>query len=314
MPTVVLLGPQRFTPTLGEAVRAAGRRGTARLGDGRVAGARGRGSTSSTSTCAERTVNLMLYARGEDVFERDPELFRRPPRAAGAAARAAGALPARGSAYAKAAVRELVRATATPSCSSRSASQRSRRCASSTTTTCARVRQVDDEPSRRRWRPARRARRSRATSPRSAHALGRLEALAIAGGHVAILLNRLRLFGLDRSCRRAAGLRLVGGGDGGRGARRAVPRLAAAGAGNAEVLEAGARPGRGRGAAAPRAPAADARRPAARRAARAPLRAGALRGARRRRRALRRATPARRPGAGSSPPDDGGAPRAMEAA
>ena len=75
MSTVVLLGPQRFTPTLGAAV--------ARVGvEGRLASVtagwqeREDEDLELHEHLGERTVNLMLYARGEDVFERDPELFR----------------------------------------------------------------------------------------------------------------------------------------------------------------------------------------------------------------------------------------------
>src|SRR5512140_145621 len=75
MGVVVLLGPQRFTPTLGEAVAAAGVGG--RLASV-TAGWQEREAEDLElhEHLGERTVNLMLYERGEDVFARDPDLFR----------------------------------------------------------------------------------------------------------------------------------------------------------------------------------------------------------------------------------------------
>ena len=73
MPTVTLLGPQRFTPTLGEAVARAGISG--RLASV-TAGWQEREAEDLElhEHLGERTLNLMLYARSEDAFERDPEL------------------------------------------------------------------------------------------------------------------------------------------------------------------------------------------------------------------------------------------------
>src|SRR5512143_4297506 len=73
MPTVTLLGPQRFTPTLGEAVARAGISG--RLASV-TAGWQEREAEDLDlhEHLGERTANLMLYARAEDAFARDPEL------------------------------------------------------------------------------------------------------------------------------------------------------------------------------------------------------------------------------------------------
>ena len=73
MPTVTLLGPQRFSPTLGEAVARAGVAG--RL-DSVTAGWQERAAVDLElhEHLGERTLNLMLYARSEDVLERDAEL------------------------------------------------------------------------------------------------------------------------------------------------------------------------------------------------------------------------------------------------
>jgi hypothetical protein len=74
MATVVLLGPQRFTPTLGEAVAATGFAG--RLASVTAGWQEREGEDLELHEhLGERTVNLMLYARAEDAFERDPELF-----------------------------------------------------------------------------------------------------------------------------------------------------------------------------------------------------------------------------------------------
>jgi hypothetical protein len=75
MPSLTLLGPQRFTPTLGEAVARAGV--TGRLASV-TAGWQEREAEDLElhEHLGERTENLMLYARSEDVLARDPELER----------------------------------------------------------------------------------------------------------------------------------------------------------------------------------------------------------------------------------------------
>ena len=69
MPSLTLLGPQRFTPTLGEAVARAGV--TGRLASV-TAGWQEREAEDLElhEHLGERTENLMLYARSEDVLER----------------------------------------------------------------------------------------------------------------------------------------------------------------------------------------------------------------------------------------------------
>lgn len=70
---VVLLGPQRFDPTLGEAVAELGIEGSIAT---ITAGWQEREpeDTELHEHLGKRTVNLALYARAEDVFRRDPEL------------------------------------------------------------------------------------------------------------------------------------------------------------------------------------------------------------------------------------------------
>ena len=158
---------------------------------------------------------------------------------------------------------------------------RSRRCATldaSTSSACARC----TRSSTPRWRPARARRRSREQRERDrARSCATPTAIAIAGGHVAVLLNRLRAVRrLGELLDGAAGGRVVGGRDGAHRARRAVPRLPAAGPGQRRGARARPRAGAAASCRCPHAqPPAAARRPA--RASRA------SRGASRRRRAWR---------------------------
>ncbi|GAB4195267.1 MAG: hypothetical protein OHK0013_01280 [Sandaracinaceae bacterium] len=73
LPPVVLLGPQRFDPTLGEAVRELGIEGPIAT---ITAGWQEREHEDGElhEHLGKRTVNLKLYARADDVWKRDPEL------------------------------------------------------------------------------------------------------------------------------------------------------------------------------------------------------------------------------------------------
>ncbi|MCS6858197.1 MAG: hypothetical protein NZM37_10840, partial [Sandaracinaceae bacterium] len=76
---IVLLGPQRFDPTLGEAVRELGIRGPfATI----TAGWQEREAEDAElhEHLFRRTINLRLYARAEEVWREDPE-FREAHRA-----------------------------------------------------------------------------------------------------------------------------------------------------------------------------------------------------------------------------------------
>lgn len=192
--TVVLLGPQRFFPSLGEAVSHLGI-------DGRLASVtagwqeREAEDLELHEHLGERTVNLMLYSRAEDCFERDPDLFRahreRQQRLRELQELYRGRL-----AHAQAAVRELYarsgdgeliepeKAAATEAVRQLDAHH------------LGRVRAID-EAFEAAWRPRERpavARHLRVLE----RLLSRVEALLVAGGHVAVLVNRLRLFGFDR--------------------------------------------------------------------------------------------------------------------
>jgi hypothetical protein len=190
---VVLLGPQRFTPTLGEAVAAAGVRG--RLASV-TAGWQEREAEDLElhSHLGERTVNLMLYARGEDLFERDPELFR-AHRERQERLKELQEIYRLRLGHAQIVVRELAERRGDPGLIEPE-------------TEAARqvVRELDRRHVERvasihaefesRLRPAARPEVQRHGAAIDRH-LERSEAVLIAGGHVAILMNRLRLFGFD---------------------------------------------------------------------------------------------------------------------
>lgn len=193
MPIVALLGPQRFTPTLGEAVRSLGIEG--RLASV-TAGWQEREAEDLElhEHLGERTVNLQLYARGEDVAERDPEL------AAAHRERQAELRELQG-------LYRLRLAAAMEACAALERSSAPERLRErEIEAALEEIRRLDahhfervteiDEAFERSIRPGERpqvARHRRAV----ARLLDRTEAVAIAGGHVAILLNRLRTFGLD---------------------------------------------------------------------------------------------------------------------
>ena len=251
----------------------------------------------------------MLYARSEDVFARDPELFR-AHRERQERLRELQELYRLRLAHLKRAARELAARDGDPElleperAASIAGAARARRPPPgahprpSTTSS----RPLGARSSARRWR---------ATSPRS--------------GAPWIAPRRWRSpAATSRSCSTACGCSASTAWSRGRRSSPGRPaRWRSAervvlfhdsppqGQGNAEVLEAGLGCARRR-AAAPRATATDARRSAARRAARAPLRPGALRGAR----ATAAAHPpdGPRPGGAAArdaaPPDDGGPARA----
>jgi hypothetical protein len=235
MPPVVLLGPQRFTRTLAEAVRDAGV-------EGRIAVVsagwqeREREDDELRDHLQGRTVNLLLYARGEEAFAADPELFA-AHRDRQDLLRRLQELYRQRLAFAKDAARALFAREGDPALL-----EPERRHALEA------LRDLDDHHLRRvrqirrefdeRWQPL-----ARPAVARQVEAIGRVladcEAVGIAGGHVAVLLNRLRLFGLDRALRALPVFAWSGG------AMVAADRLVLfhdsppQGAGNAEVLEEG---------------------------------------------------------------------------
>lgn len=192
---VVLLGPQRLQPTLKDAVDSLGIRG-------RIASVtagweeREREDHELAAHLHNRTFNLGLYERTEDVYRADPELMA-AMRARHDKLRKIQELYRVRLLHLMEAARELLRRESLPGYAEliepevRGAIEAVRRLDDEHTQ---RVREVHVEFVRR-WNPherehvARHRREIRAI-------LESMSALCIAGGHVAILLNRLRLFGV----------------------------------------------------------------------------------------------------------------------
>lgn len=192
---VVLLGPQRLEPTLKDAVESLGIRG--RIGAVTAGWEEREGEDQELSAhLGGRTVNLHLYGRSEDVHQRDPELL--------------GAIRARHDKLRKLqelyrvrlshlmeAARELLRRESLPGYAGliepevRGAIDA--------------VKRLDDEHVQRvreshvefdlRWKPHQREHVARHRTELR-ELLESCSALCVAGGHVGILLDRLRMFGL----------------------------------------------------------------------------------------------------------------------
>jgi hypothetical protein len=194
MAVIVLLGPQRLRPILGRVVSDLEI-------DGRIAAitAGWQEREAEDDELAEhlsgRTVNLRLYARTEEVFEADPELASAYRERQDFLKRSQELYRLRLE-HAMAAVRALMRRA-----SDSELLEEERRAGFEA------VRRLDDDHLKRvrkvhsefesRWsllkRPVIRKQRKEL-----AKILSGCEAVALAGGHVAVLLNRLRLFGLDQ--------------------------------------------------------------------------------------------------------------------
>ena len=192
MGVVVLLGPQRFTPTLGEAVAAAGVGG--RLASV-TAGWQEREAEDLElhEHLGERTVNLMLYARGEDVFARDPDLFR-AHRERQERLREQQELYRTRLVPMREAARRLLD---TPGDERLLAPERAdalHALARLDAHHLGRVAAIDGE-FETAWRPGERP-AVRSHTEAIERQIEGVEAVAVAGGHVAVLLNRLRLFGI----------------------------------------------------------------------------------------------------------------------
>ncbi|KAB2962088.1 MAG: hypothetical protein F9K16_10005 [Thermoanaerobaculia bacterium] len=192
MPTVVLLGPQRFTPTLGEAVAAAGVGG--RLASV-TAGWQEREAEDLElhEHLGGRTANLMLFSRGEDVFERDADLAA-AHRERQDRLRELQTLYRIRVGHAQAALRELHDRGGAAQLLDPIKEEARRMVRDIDAAHLASTRAIHAE-FERALAPA-----GRPALARHAAAVGRIlersEALLIAGGHLAILLDRLRLFGV----------------------------------------------------------------------------------------------------------------------
>lgn len=189
---LVLIGPQRLRPTLGSAVSTLGLRGKVAA---ITAGWQEREEEDQElrDHLGGRTVNLHLYRRAEEVFAEDPKYFA-AHRERQDRLRDLRGLYERRLNHAMAAARELF---GLENDSDLVAGEREE----AVETVRALDRHHLKEIGRihrsfgRRWRPSRR----RAIMRQRKELTGLLEeceALAVAGGHVAVLLNRLRLFGI----------------------------------------------------------------------------------------------------------------------
>ncbi|MEO8276831.1 MAG: Type 1 glutamine amidotransferase-like domain-containing protein [Thermoanaerobaculia bacterium] len=194
MPTVTLLGPQRFTPTLGEAVTRAGISG--RLASV-TAGWQEREAEDLElhEHLGERTMNLMIYARSEDVLERDAELAA-AYRERQERLRELQELYRSRLGHALLAVRELDLRVGDPALVQ---PERESALEALRDLDAHHLARVDELHAAfvRAIRPAERPAVERHARQISRQ-LDKVDGVAIAGGHVAILLNRMRLFDLDR--------------------------------------------------------------------------------------------------------------------
>jgi len=200
MPPVVLLGPQRFARTLGEAVREAGLSGPLALV---TAGWQEREGEDGElrehlERAGTRTENLRLWERCEALLATDPELAA-AHRERQERLRALQEVYALRLAHAKAAARELFAREGPPALlepERRHAIEAVRALDEHHLRRVRELRREMEESHRPRRRPAV-AREIAAVRREVERAAG----VAIAGGHVAVLLNRLRLLGLDRMLR-----------------------------------------------------------------------------------------------------------------
>ena len=192
MPLVVLLGPQRLKPTLVQAVEALGLKGPIAAV---TAGWEEREEEiDELSEHLGRPVrNLSLHRRGEEVFQRDPELLlgvgdflnRRRELRAAYRLRLAHALDA---------VRDVMRAGYEPTLAEEEVESAIGVVRALDAHHKERMRHVRDE-FEEEWKPHEREVVARHRTEIAA-ILSDASALALAGGHVGILLDRLRLFGV----------------------------------------------------------------------------------------------------------------------
>jgi len=215
---LILLGPQRLQPTLDRAIESLGVTGRIAAV---TAGWEERESEDQElrEHLGGRTLNLAAHARAEDVLQRDPELgtalrarhdtLRRVQelyrmrlvhameaarellrrRAAHAPALAGASLGTESASPGAPAPSELLRAAIDEECGDAIRALRELDAHH-----LRRVRAVHEE-FEARWRPFEREAVARHREELG-RALAQCEALCIAGGHVTILLNRLRLFGI----------------------------------------------------------------------------------------------------------------------
>ena len=192
---VLLLGPQRLQPTLAQAVESLGIRG-------RIAAVtagweeREAEDQELSEHLSGRTFNLRIWERGEDVYARDPELHA-GVRERNEKLRVAQELYQLRLGHALAAAREILRKGLPPgfqkiyAAESDSAIENIR---ALDREHLARIRELNEE-FYERWKPWQRELVAQHRED-LARRLRDAELVCIAGGHVTILLRRLRLFGV----------------------------------------------------------------------------------------------------------------------
>jgi hypothetical protein len=191
---IVLLGPQRFRPTVIEAVRSLGLRG--RIGT-ITAGWREREKEDQElhDHLEGRSLNLELYRRAEEVFQADPELQRAHHERQQLLQQMQELYDLR-LGHAKEALRQLLRSRAPTELiwpERRAALEAVRELDRQHLARASEVHETYEA----RWHPLERdAVRDQRRQIESI--LSQVDGIALAGGHVAVLLNRLRLFGMGQ--------------------------------------------------------------------------------------------------------------------
>ena len=201
---VVLLGPQRVDADARRRARAS----SASTGRSRpiTAGWQEREADDDEPARAPRRAarsTSRLHARAEEVFASDPELAAAHRARQAAPAPPAGLLPHPPRARRSTPRARSRRATSSPSILERRGARVDRRGPPARRDPPRALHARSTPSSTRSWRPPS-ARRSRATARARAQIVDDCDALVIAGGHVASLLNRLRLFDVARARRRAS--------------------------------------------------------------------------------------------------------------
>lgn len=189
---VALLGPQRFEPTLRSVMDSLGM-------DGRIAAItagwqeRELEDQELRDHLDDRAVNLELYARAERVARRDPELAHAHRERQSRLQRLQGLYRER-LAHGMSACAALARDPAPDADSRRALDEAIEQVRSLDAAHLARIREVHAEFATR-WKPTERAAVAEERAE-IARVMDASTAVAIAGGHVAVLLNRLRQFGI----------------------------------------------------------------------------------------------------------------------
>ena len=195
-PSIILLGPQRLEPTLAEAIATieeGGSQEDARIGLV-TAGWEEREEEDGElkEHLGGRGVNLQLFSRGEDVFERDPELLDAMRETHEVRRRMQDVYRVRLS-FALDAARELLRRPETDELMTSERIAAIEAVHELDDHHLARVRELDRE-FQERWKPQERD-AVRTHREELEKLLADVSIVCVAGGHVAILLNRMRMCG-----------------------------------------------------------------------------------------------------------------------